>query len=380
MAPATSLAIHRSRPSVLLGCLLLTACSFGDIYSTKKGPNLKAIESTVADRLISQHIPGAALIIVKDGKLVDMKCFGYRDLSQMLPVTPVTPFCIGSCTKGFTVMAVEMAVDAGVVSLNDHPSKYLPEFKLKDPQFNNKVTLRDFISRRAEEDTKPLALDWNDTSPKKMLHVISGVRPHANTSEQKLRNANLNICVAGYAVAAASGTSYEKLIQDSIFRPLAMNDSRLSSDIRLAEDAHGHILDKHAQPTRYERALDEIFQPESGIVSSARDMAKWLGLLTADGVFEGKRLVSERGFNELFEPLLDSKSDFTSSLGWSEKTITGSRIVAHSGGAPGYCASITILPDRHIGVVLLTNLGPESAEVQKAIPAWILSQLVSTID
>ena len=124
--------MSRSRTTTILGCVLTSATlslspfAHGDVYSTKKGPDLKAIESTVAERLISQHVPGAALIIVKDGKLVDLKCYGYRDFAEMLPVTPLTPFCIGSCTKAFTAMAAEMAVDAGVLSLNDNTNKYLP--------------------------------------------------------------------------------------------------------------------------------------------------------------------------------------------------------------------------------------------------------------
>ena len=348
-----------------------------DIYSTKKGPNLTSIESTVAEKLISQHVPGAALVIVKDGKLLDLKCYGYRDFAQMLPVTPLTPFCIGSCTKAFTAMAVEMAVDAGLVSLSDSPSKYLPAFKLKDPELSDRVTLRDFLSKRTGLEEKKLEIDWNDTSPKKMLHVISGERP-TTRPKKRYTTDRMNYCVAGWAVAAANGSTYEKLITESIFKPLAMNDSRVQSSIRLAEDARGHILDRNAQPTRFEREFDSIMQPESGIVSSARDMAKWLGLLTAEGTYDGKRLVSERGFQEFLTPINDKKPDYSQELGIGEGQLNGYRLVAHSGGAAGYSAAVMLLPERHLGVVILTNLGSLPKDVEENLPAWVLAQIVST--
>jgi len=355
----------------------LSTISHADIYSTKKGPNLKAIESTVADKLISQHVPGAAMVIVQDGRLVDMKCYGYRDFGQMLPVTPLTPFCIGSCTKAFTAMAAEMAIDAGIVSLSDSPAKYLPEFKMKDPNLTDRVTLRDFLSKRTGLEEKPLELDWNDTSPKKMLHVISGERPTTRT-KRSYNSERLNYCVAGWTVAAASGTTYEQLIAESIFKPLAMNDSRIQSSVRLAEDARGHILDRHSQPTRFEKNPDEIFQPESGIVSSARDMAKWLGLLTADGKFEGKRLVSERGFQEFLTPIFGNKTDYTQQFGLGDGQLNGYKMVRHIGVAAGYSATVMLLPERHLGVVILTNLGAVSHEIEEKLPSWVLTQIVAT--
>ena len=386
MAPPNPPATYASRHGVRFSHLFVIAwmassvsMAKADVITTKKKLDLSSIESNVGDKLIAQHVPGAALVIVKDGKVIDIKCYGYRDFSQLLPVTPLTPFCIGTCTKAFTTMAAEMAVDAGVISLSDNPNKYLPEFRLKDPNFSERVTLRDFLSQRADLDEKSLDIDWNDTTPKKMLHVISGERPSRKPNRTE-KNDNMNICVAGWAVAAAAGTTFDKLIADSIFRPLAMNDSRLASQIRLAEDARGHILDKHAQPTRFEREMDEVFLPASGIISSARDMAKWLDLLTSEGVFDGKRLISERGFRELLNPQLDSKSSFAESVGLSDDKIGGYRVIKHSGGQTGYCASVMFLPDRHIGVVLLTNLGPSSQEVEQNLPAWIIAQVVASGD
>ncbi len=343
-----------------------------DVITKKQTLDLSSIETHVADRLISQHIPGAALIIVQDGKLVDLKCYGYRDFPQMLPVTPLTPFCIGACTQAFTAMAAEMAVDAGLVSLNDDPKKYLSEFKLTEPPKATRLTLGDYLSQRNGLEEPHAELDWNDTSPKKMIHVISGERP-TNLKKKKPSASDMNYCIAGFAVAEASGTTFDNLIAQSIFRPLAMNDSRIESSIHLAEDARGHVLNKHAQPVRYDHFIDPLSMPSNGILSSPRDMAKWLAFLTAEGVYDGKRLISERGFKELIAPIFGSDRHE-----WAHQSVNGNRIITHSGGTSGYCASVSFLPAQHVGVVLLTNLGTTSKEVEDSLPAWILSQVMAT--
>jgi len=109
-------------------------------------------------------------------------------------------------------------------------------------------------------------------------------------------------------------------------------------------------------------------------------MAKWLDLLTSDGVFDGKRLISERGFRELLNPKFDASEDFSKSIDWTDVKIAGYRVVKSTGGQTGYCASVMFLPEKHIGVVLLTNLGPASAAVEDALPAWILSQIIASVD
>ncbi len=103
------------------------------------------------------HVPGAALVIVKDDKIVAIQGMGLRDVEHKLPVTPQTLFAIGSSTKAFTAMTALMSVDDGKLSLSDSPRKYLPYFKLKDPDADAKITVSDLLCHRSGLDRTELA-------------------------------------------------------------------------------------------------------------------------------------------------------------------------------------------------------------------------------
>ena len=95
-----------------------------------------------------QHIPGLAFVAVKDDKILFLETLGLRDLDRKLPVTPDTVFPIGSCTKSFTAVAAAASHDQGVLSLDDSPHKYLPYFRMADPEANALITLRDMLCHR----------------------------------------------------------------------------------------------------------------------------------------------------------------------------------------------------------------------------------------
>ena len=96
----------------------------------------------------SQHIPGAVLAIVRDDRVIYMQPMGVRDIEHNLPVTPDTLFPIGSCTKAFTSMEIARSADRGLLSLDDHPRKFLPYLKLADPEADAQITIRDMLSHR----------------------------------------------------------------------------------------------------------------------------------------------------------------------------------------------------------------------------------------
>src|SRR5207248_316419 len=105
--------------------------------------DVAAIGMRVEETRQALHIPGCSLAIVKDDRVILSKGFGLRDVEKHLPATPQTRFAIGSCTKAFTTMLAAMAADEGKFSLDDSPKKFLPYFKLNDPDLDAHVVLRD---------------------------------------------------------------------------------------------------------------------------------------------------------------------------------------------------------------------------------------------
>src|SRR5689334_3665932 len=107
--------------------------------------DLGKIEKKIEETRGKLHVPGCSLAIVKDDRVILSKGFGQRDLEKNLPATPQTMFAIGSCTKAFTTMLAAMAADEGRLSLDDSPKKFLPYFKLADPDLDAHVVLRDMF-------------------------------------------------------------------------------------------------------------------------------------------------------------------------------------------------------------------------------------------
>ncbi|MEA2329291.1 MAG: hypothetical protein QOE68_4250, partial [Thermoanaerobaculia bacterium] len=106
------------------------------------------IRRIVDEQMRSQHIPGAVLAIVRDDRVIYMQPMGLRDIEHNLPVTPDTLFPIGSCTKAFTSLEIARSADRGLLSLDDHPRKFLPYLKLADPEADAQITIRDMLSHR----------------------------------------------------------------------------------------------------------------------------------------------------------------------------------------------------------------------------------------
>ncbi|MEZ4429587.1 MAG: serine hydrolase domain-containing protein, partial [Nannocystaceae bacterium] len=107
---------------------------------------LDRIDVIVDNKRRELHVPGVALAIIKDGKIVHARGYGYRDLEAKLPVTPQTQFAIGSATKAFTALATLMAEQEGKLSLSDSPKKCVPYFKLKDPEADANITIKNLLT------------------------------------------------------------------------------------------------------------------------------------------------------------------------------------------------------------------------------------------
>lgn len=330
--------------------------------ATSLDARLAAIEKAIDAKRKELGIPGAALAIVKDDKVVYAKGFGLRDVERNLPVTPDTLFAIGSSTKAFTGMAVVMAADAGKLSLDDSPKKYLPTFGLQDPDANARVTVRDLLSHRSGLNRTDLAWYSGALSRDEIIRVASAAKPTAKLGE-KFQYQNVMFLAAGEAAARAERTTYEKLLETRIFKPLRMGTTTLSvKKMQQSKDfSKGYDYNFATKQTRNLPTRDlTAIAPAGAINSSARDMAQWVRLMLGGGAFDGKRLVSEAGFAELVKPQMKVGGTVDYGLGWFLREWRGKKVVEHGGNIDGFNAQVALLPEERLGFVLLTNVTASS--------------------
>jgi CubicO group peptidase (beta-lactamase class C family) len=315
------------------------------------------------------EVPGLAVGIVKDGKLIFAQGFGYRDVEKELPVTPKTLFAIGSCSKAFTAMAVAMLVEEGKVKWDEPVRTYLPDFTLYDEYATLHMTPRDLVCHRSGLPRHDGVWYGSSATRDEIFHRLAYLEPTEDLRDVWQYN-NLMFMTAGYLVGKVSGTSWEKFTRARILDPLGMKRSNFSvTDSQKDEDfSQPYALkDDKVEKVPF-RNIDNI-GPAGSINSCAEEMAGWLILNLGKGKFGEEQVVSESQAGGLHTPqmVIRSLGEYEESfmpayaMGWLVGHYRGYQLLAHGGGIDGFISQVSFMPRQNIGVVVLTNLAPNSA-------------------
>src|SRR5207237_2743585 len=265
------------------------------------------IERFIGEQQTEQHLPGLAFVIVQDDRIVFTSVQGFRDIAHKLPVTLDTVFPIGSCTKAFTSMAIARSADRGLLSLDDHPRKFLPYFHMMDPEADAQVTIRDMLSHRtglkayADLSAEPAVLTREE-----YVRAATAAKPAAKF-RSAFQYSNAMYAAAGEIAGKANHSTWEMVVQSMIFNALGMRASTTSAQRAMTwpDHATGYVYDAARKDFRAvppPQSLDAL-APAGSIASSARDLTQWLRMLTESGAIDGRQFVSPQMFHELITPL-----------------------------------------------------------------------------
>lgn len=330
--------------------------------STDLQKGLQTIEEKAEKRRTELGIPGMSLVIVKDGQIIYMKGLGYKDFEKKIPVTPDTQFAIGSATKAFTALSVLMSADDGKVNLDASPRTYLPYFKMKDTETDKNMTVRDLMDHSSGLNRTDLAMITGKLNRQELIQTVGGAEPMGKLHEKFFYN-NIMFAAAGEVVAQTQKTGWEKFVPQRIFAPLGMTNSTMSmKGMQKAKDySFGYEYNFDTKETRRLpfRNIDEV-GPAGSINSSARDMAKWITFVMNGGVADGKRLVSEKGYEEWTKPQMKVAGKMSYGLGWFLQDWNGLKVVQHGGNIDGFNSLVAMIPEKKLGFVMLTNVSASS--------------------
>lgn len=330
--------------------------------STDLQKSLQTIEEKVEKHRNELGIPGMSLVIVKDGQIIYMKGLGYKDFEKKIPVTPDTQFAIGSATKAFTALSVLMSVDEGKVSLDVSPKTYLPYFKMKDAETDKNMTVRDLMDHSSGLNRTDLAMLTGRLNRQELIQTVGEAQPMAKLNEKFFYN-NIMFAAAGEVVAQTQKMTWEKFVPEKIFAPLGMTNSNMSiKQMEKAKDySFGYEYNFDTKATRRLpfRPIDDV-APAGSINSSARDMAKWITFVMNGGTINGKRLVSEKSFEEWTKPQNKIAGKTAYGLGWFLQDWNGLKVVQHGGNIDGFNSLVAMIPEKKIGFVMLTNVSGSS--------------------
>jgi len=347
---------------VLLATIIVVPARWTAAAPATQGDAAERIAEILEAQRSEQHIPGFAFALVRKDRLELVIVRGVRDVEHALPVTPDTVFPIGSCTKAFTSMAIGIARDQHLLSLDDPPRRFLPWFHMADPRADAEVTLRDMLSHRTGLKAKAdLAATPGVLNREEYVRAATAAKPAA-PFRTAFQYSNAMYSAAGEVLGSAYHSSWENVIQQQIFAPLGMTASRTSvrDAATVADHATGYV---YVPQTGGFRAVPppaslQALAPAGSIASTARDMAQWLRLLTGGGRIEDRQIVSAATLQELFAPQIAIDAKMSYALGWVTYTWDGEQVVEHNGGSEGISALVSFIPSRGVGFVFLANTSP----------------------
>lgn len=350
----------------IIGLILILFIGTGLSYA--QDAPLQGFDDYVNRAIKDWEVPGVAIAVVKDDKVVFAKGYGVRELGKTDPVTVNTIFAIGSSSKAFTATALAMLADEGKLKWDDSATKYLSGFQLYDPYVTRELTVSDLLSHRVGLERGDRL--WYATSydRSEVLRRIRFLKP-ASSFRSRFGYQNIMFLAAGQIIPSITGKSWDDFVRERIFAPLGMNSSNTSisvfKDVKDLASPHAKINDK-VKPIAY-RLIDNI-GPAGSINSNVTDMAQWLRLQLNNGKFQDKQLVSAANIKEMQAPhtIIPLEGLYTAiypeahflnyGMGWFLSDYRGRKMVEHGGAIDGMRAAVAMLPEEKLGVVVLGNM------------------------
>ncbi|MGN0131425.1 MAG: serine hydrolase [Lachnospiraceae bacterium] len=313
------------------------------------------------------NIPGFSIAVCYQGEIAFEKGYGYRNLTTKKPMTPETLGGIASCSKSFTSAVLASLVDEGTLDFDRPVIEYIPDFALMDEVATSQVTVRDMLYHRtglAGHDAM-----WPDPSIDRdefmhRLRYLETNKPFRSATQYS----NVIYALLGHIAEKISGKTWEELVQTRIFDPLGMKRSCLTvGDMR----KDGNFATGYIERIRGKDVIEmpgwemDVGAPAAGVNSCVDEMMKWLQLHLDKGVYQGKRLFSEKVMEEMHQGVADMDIcpwNFEETpqygfygMGWKTFFYRGLPVVFHSGEIEGYCSIEIMIPEKNLGMMLLVN-------------------------
>ncbi len=327
--------------------------------------NVAAIESLAEQLTYGNRVPGMAMAIVQNGRILSARGYGVTDISNPQQVDAHTVFRLASLSKAFAGTMAGLLVNDGTLRWDSKVTDYVPGFRLATPEATNKLTVADVLSQRVGLTSNAYDRDVEANADYYTLTQKLATAPLRCAPGECYSYQNVAFSLVGDVVFAASGNFYEQAVEKRILKPLGMNDASLGlAGIQASSRwARPHVRSRNGwvsltpKPTYYRVA------PAAGVNASASDMAQWLLAHTGHrpDVLPAPLLAT------LHAPLVNTPGEMRSgwrhqrldsagyALGWRVFDYSGHQVVFHAGAVQGYRGLVALLPERDLGIAIMWN-------------------------
>lgn len=316
--------------------------------NVKAQPVFKKMDSVML-RLYPADIPGAALLIEKNGKIIIEKGYGLADLKTKMPVTASTNFRMASVSKQFTAMSIMLLAERKKLSVNDPISKYFPGL----PAVLSSITIRQLLTHTSgiwdyesliPETQKIQVLDED------VLRLIRQKDSAYFIPGTAFRYSNTGYCLLALIVQKVSGIPYADFAEENIFLPLKMDQSQVYiPGENIPERAYGYHW-KNGVYHLADQSITSATKGDGGVYTSLKDYLKWNNALSND------QLLPQSLTDSVFTGRAKAKDGVEYGYGWFiGKQKNGSICMFHSGESTGFHNIVYRNPQKHLLIVIFSN-------------------------
>jgi len=335
----------------IVAVILLAAC----FAQAQRAATTAAVTDYVRAEMQRQHIPGLALLVAQNGKIIRAEGFGLANVELQVPVKPETVFQSGSVGKQFTATAVMMLEEEGKIGLDDPLTKYFAD---APPSWKD-ATVRELLSHTAGFGDYPKDFNFRkDWTEDELLKLVESI-PLAYAPGTKWAYSNLGFLTLGILIHRVTGEFYGDFLQQRIFQPLGMNSTRIISEADIVPNrAAGYRLVKGELKNQEWVAPMVNTTADGSLYFSILDLAKW------DAALYTEKLLKRSSLDVMWTPAILKGGQANAGrpnsghygFGWFIDDRNGHRCIHHNGSWQGFETAIDRYVDDRLTVVTLTNL------------------------
>lgn len=354
----------RNATTLVLLSILLLNCGFQPTAQTQTRISINRndlallLDPIFAEQMAKSNIPGAAISIVKDGKVLFTKGYGYADIEKKTPVVPEkTIFRIGSITKVFTATAVMQLADRGRIKLKDDVNKYLKGIKVP-ATFPQPITFKDLLTHTSGlDEISPGRRTSDETKVVPLGEFLKTRLVRLSPPGEIISYSTYNPALGALVVEQITKTPFKSYLRQNVFEPLRMDRTSIAAVV--PEHKQDLAIGYEYDGKNYQKLPFQWFHtyPASDINSTVTDMARFMIANLQYGKLDGKRIMSEKSAREMQQTHFRNHPRIAGwAYGFYEGTQNNLRFVEHGGSMDdGYSALMTLLPDENLGIFVACN-------------------------
>lgn len=352
---------------IVVLCCIVLVCTKGNVAlaATEQDMKSKDISSSkdvqeFMDKFFTSNmqkykIPGSDVVVVKDGKEVFKKGYGYSNLDKKIEVNPdETLFPAASVSKLFTATAIMKLYEQGKLDINENVEKYIAPYKI-DNDYNEVITCANLLTHSSgvDEASEINGNTRNEKNIKSQEYYFDNHKPKVVREPNTVsRYSNQGYNILGYVIEKVSGVSYEEYIKKNIIEPLKMDNTLVR--VKNHSTATGYEYDNgsfNEVPLAY-----QYTSGSSGINATLNEMENFMMMHLNNGEVGGSRILKEETAKEMKEKQFANNEALPGmGYGFIRSNRNGQEILKHEGGLPGFTTTMFLMPKEKLGIYVATN-------------------------